>query len=374
MKRLTPGALDACVPLRVDLYDVTGRRLYIVGQIPSLDPDWPQRLATGVYLRAESAWREPPATALQCVQHAILRLEDLLTPAAVEGFGAAVLEVADWVEQAFRRDADVPLVAVLLCRGGDQNARHAVHTACVLKCLLRANGGDEALDRSLLAAALTLHLHVEYAEAGNAFARVRRRYKQDGDAALRQFGVRDTVWLDAVHRSQTLVAMAYSPPRRSAALDKQPDAVQLLALADLFCARVEDEALRLPDGSRSVLRDILIEHGAYFDVHLASLFVRTLGVYPVGTMVLLSSGEIGVVCDLSERMDAPWVCALVAPLGARLPRPTLRDSREAAYAIVESLGVTEFDREVELAAIWGEEARGYPGLACDTPCGERLPV
>jgi hypothetical protein len=208
-----------------------------------------------------------------------------------------------------------------------------------------------------MAIALTLHLP-DSMEMGHASHATQR--EADAVVALRRLGMIEQAWLTTIQQARALIANAHLPPTLRPEPAKPPEAAQLLALADLFCTRVEDETLRLPDGSRSVLRDILIEHGAHFDVRLGSLFIRALGVYPVGTVVVMSSGEIGVVSDLSDQVDAPWVCSLVGPLGAPLAAPTLRDTRDPRYAICESLGPTELVDALDLRAIWGDEAADYP--------------
>jgi hypothetical protein len=367
VRRIAQGELDARRRLAFDLYDGQGHRILNAGEIPAQHPSWTALLVRGVYCHPESIWVNTPVTSRQCVLHAILLCDRLPSYFGSGEFERRVLAIVDWLELAWSRSEDVPMVDVMLNRSGPLPARHAVHTACVLKRLLRCLGGNEAGDRPALAAALSLHLTamfdatVSKVDSAREFAALRARHHQaDLAAFLRRQGVTDACWINAAQQARQLLALAGVPPMSPPAPSQRADVAQLLAMADLFCTRSADETLRLPDGSRSVLRDILIEHGAHFDIRLASLFIRALGVYPVGTVALLSNGEIGVVCDLSEQVDAPWVCSLIAPLGAPLPEPLLRDTREPLFAICESLGPTELLNAIDLEAIWGEEAADYP--------------
>ena len=50
--------------------------------------------------------------------------------------------------------------------------------------------------------------------------------------------------------------------------------------------------------------------GTHFDPMLVKLFVEMIGLYPPGTLVLLDSGEVGVVCEppaLGQPVDRPRV-------------------------------------------------------------------
>ena len=56
--------------------------------------------------------------------------------------------------------------------------------------------------------------------------------------------------------------------------------------------------------------------GTDFDPVLVKLFVEVMGLYPVGTGVVLGSGEVGVVCkppDVGTRWDRPQVRLIVGP-------------------------------------------------------------
>lgn len=63
---------------------------------------------------------------------------------------------------------------------------------------------------------------------------------------------------------------------------------------ELTCPRTGRPAL-LPD---EAMRRILDDGGQTFDVFLAKLFANSIGCYPVGTLVELDSGEIGLVINL----------------------------------------------------------------------------
>jgi len=95
---------------------------------------------------------------------------------------------------------------------------------------------------------------------------------------------------------------------------------RIVAVADCYDAltssRVYHRVAETPDAT---LRYILERSGTIYDPILAKLFVNALGVYPVGTLCQLSSGELGVVMRSNpdpEQWERPRVKVIAAPDGA----------------------------------------------------------
>ncbi len=55
----------------------------------------------------------------------------------------------------------------------------------------------------------------------------------------------------------------------------------------------------------SILRDILFDQGHTVSQEIASLFIKELGLYPLGVVVQLISGETGVVVKAGDKADTP---------------------------------------------------------------------
>ena len=90
--------------------------------------------------------------------------------------------------------------------------------------------------------------------------------------------------------------------------------VHIIAIADVYDAmttpRVYREHTLTPD---TVLQFILRNSGQSFDPRVAKMFIRAMGIYPVGTVVQLNTGERGVVLRQNENsrlMHRPAVMLL----------------------------------------------------------------
>jgi putative nucleotidyltransferase with HDIG domain len=89
---------------------------------------------------------------------------------------------------------------------------------------------------------------------------------------------------------------------------------RIITLADFFDALVRPRVYnRFPFVSEKILGFMLERSGKDFDPILVKVFVNMIGVFPLGTLVLLNSNEMGVVVQTQEEaelIDRPKVCLL----------------------------------------------------------------
>lgn len=86
---------------------------------------------------------------------------------------------------------------------------------------------------------------------------------------------------------------------------------RIICIVDCYDALTSSRVYnRVPFPPDKALRFMLNKSGKAFDPILMKLFVNAIGVYPIGTLVLLNTKEIGVVCASNpnpERGDRPKV-------------------------------------------------------------------
>lgn len=70
---------------------------------------------------------------------------------------------------------------------------------------------------------------------------------------------------------------------------------RMAAIVDTYDAMASDRPYRRALSPSAAVRQIFEEGGALFDPQLVSGFVKTVGIYPVGTLVRLESGHLAVV-------------------------------------------------------------------------------
>lgn len=82
--------------------------------------------------------------------------------------------------------------------------------------------------------------------------------------------------------------------------DEISEAGRMAAIVDTYDAMTSNRPYRSAMSPSHALRQVYQQGGLQFDPHYVSSFVQTVGVYPVGTLVLLESGHLAVVEELHQ--------------------------------------------------------------------------
>ena len=76
------------------------------------------------------------------------------------------------------------------------------------------------------------------------------------------------------------------------------------------------------------MKTILADRGQVYDHFLAELFVNAIGIYPVGTLVELDTGEVGLVVNLPTEpvhFNRPQIKLLIDQIGQLVESPKVVD-------------------------------------------------
>lgn len=103
---------------------------------------------------------------------------------------------------------------------------------------------------------------------------------------------------------------------------------RLIAIADCYDALARPRVYRqTPFVTERILALFLQESGKQFDPTLVKVFINLIGIYPIGALVLLNTGEIGIVARIPSDpalIAFPQVCLLKRD-GARFHKGELVD-------------------------------------------------
>lgn len=95
---------------------------------------------------------------------------------------------------------------------------------------------------------------------------------------------------------------------------------RIVEIADVFDAATSDRPYKKPLTPAEVLQFIIESSGKNFDPLLVKIFIQLTGVYPVGSLVKLDTGEVGVVVEQnSNDLLRPKIKVFIGSDGARLP-------------------------------------------------------
>jgi HD-GYP domain-containing protein (c-di-GMP phosphodiesterase class II) len=112
---------------------------------------------------------------------------------------------------------------------------------------------------------------------------------------------------------------------------------RIVSVADCFDALTSKRSYRKPEERRQALAILQTGAGRAFDPRVVRTFVRLVGLFPVGSLVQLSTGEVGVVVRNHERA---------------LGRPTIRLVLDAAGNATETAEIDLSEKVREGAFRW----------------------
>lgn len=110
---------------------------------------------------------------------------------------------------------------------------------------------------------------------------------------------------------------------------------RMAAIADVYDALTSNRVYHRGKEPTEVLKKLLEWSGTHLDGDLVQLFIRALGIYPVGALVRLSGGRLAVVVEQGEDLLRPVVRMVYEPGRRRRLPPRDLDLARAGEQIVD---------------------------------------
>lgn len=223
------------------------------------------------------------------------------------------------------------------------SAKHGLLSLLLAELCARQLGWPDDWREALTRAALSMNLSISTqqdrlaTQAESPSDAQRRELVAHGDRAselLARLGVQSALWLSAVrlHHEAGPGPLSDRAPAEQLA--------RLLRRIDLFAARLSPRRSRKALSGASAARAVYLDELQQPDEAGAAL-IKTLGLYPPGSLVRLASGEVGIVFKRGHNATEPLVASLLGKSGAPLSEPVQRDTRLATQAVSASLAPHE---------------------------------
>jgi hypothetical protein len=365
---IDPAEITVGQPLSFNAYDARGHLLMRLGQVIGTEAQLEKLLEHGLFYGSEEECRGPfvpPAPSpLALVLEAREQLQALLADPVPVDFAGTLAGIAERVREACRRNPEVALASILLRPEGPYGTRHAVNAAIACQLTGTALELDAGELAATVCAALTMNigmfeLHDQLVALEGPLSDEQqaavRAHCRVGVARLREHGITSAAWLNAVRdHHERDDGSGYPGGKRGEEIGRP---ARLLALADVYCARVSGRDYRPPLQPTMALRWLFLNEGAALDERLARTFIKTLGIYPPGTGVRLRSGSIAVVVQRGAAGHQPVVASLTTHDGLRVGSPIRRRGDVEAHHVSEVVDLAALGIEAGMEALWGADAR-----------------
>jgi len=228
-----------------------------------------------------------------------------------------IVFLARLLQIAFNRNHNGSLATVFLKSRHKYSVHHAVDVAISCVCIGAELGWDDYRIERLLCAALTMNISFSrlqdamYAYDKPVDDRARSiisQHPQQSENILKESGVHDVAWLDAVlHHHERLDGSGYPSALKGASLSVE---VRILGLTDMYHAMESPRAYLAGQASSDIAQSLLVRHNTVFDREIVSLFLRIFGLYPPGTLIELNQGGVVLVKNPGKKFTTPVVCDL----------------------------------------------------------------
>jgi HD-GYP domain-containing protein (c-di-GMP phosphodiesterase class II) len=97
---------------------------------------------------------------------------------------------------------------------------------------------------------------------------------------------------------------------------------RIVSVVDAYEAMINKRPYRKPLIGYTAIKSILNDNGTHFDESILKIFLRCMGIYPIGSFVLLNNNDIGKVIDLNVSSPMrPTIQVLIDESGKRLDQP-----------------------------------------------------
>jgi HD-GYP domain-containing protein (c-di-GMP phosphodiesterase class II) len=120
---------------------------------------------------------------------------------------------------------------------------------------------------------------------------------------------------------------------------------RILSVVDAYEAMVSERPHRNSMIGYRAMRQILNDNSRRFDSEILKIFIKSMGIYPVGSYVVLNDGSVGRVVENHREIPLrPVIRILVGPTGRRIEeknRRTIDLSQEASLFIVKAVSSNE---------------------------------
>lgn len=125
-----------------------------------------------------------------------------------------------------------------------------------------------------------------------------RQHTSRSFSIIKKMGYSDKIAQTVLYHHEKWNGTGY-PSRKKAA--EIPLESRIIAVADTYVALVNSRPYRSYLIGYSAMRAILSDNGVHFDPAIIKVFLKSIGIYPIGSIVKLSDQSLGKITDINSK-------------------------------------------------------------------------
>ena len=375
-QKIDESDIEVGVPLQRPVYDSHGTLLIKVGGVIGSAQQLSILLDKEIFFVVDQDNSPGPTSAadsdvgetdvfaiLDEAKAKLTRIFDLLRQGrAHDDFVSRIKGIATSVQKACALDADAALANLQLELDASYPVVHHLQAAILCELTGKKLGVKDESRRKLVKAARTRDIDLMDIQqvldkqtiplSDKHLERI-QKHPASSTARLRELGVSDKSWLDAVeHHHERLDGSGY-PGRLAGNAIGIP--ARLLAITDIYSAMIRDRANRKAILPKEALRKLLLEHKGKIDDRLTQVLIKEIGIYPPGVIVELANKEIAVVKSRGDDGLHPHVYAFIDSAGMPLRKPYACETTAPEFQVKGLLPTADFRASIPaLRNLWVE--------------------
>lgn len=370
MQHLNERDLKVGEPIPWNVYDRNGQLLLHSGVVIDSTHQIEELKERGLFVNA-SDWESAGAVVAAKEKISSFMLLDDLHENMERLFGRISVDdtlvektmtIAKTIQQACALDEEVAIASIFVGREGRYPVVHPIQASILCEIVAKHFGRPEEERQMLIAAAITMNvsminlqtkLHAQKDPLTEAQQQELHKHPQESFELLKQKGVTDPIWLNAVLQHHERVdGSGYA---QGLSGDAIIPAARLIKLADVYCALLTGRADRPAMLQNVAMREVFLQRGKQIDPVMTDQFVKVVGMYPPGTFLRLMNGEIAMVTRRGKTSTLPFVQSVAGPRGAPLSVYIKRDCSQEKFAIREVISKEEACIKVNRHSLWGHQ-------------------
>jgi len=270
-----------------------------------------------------------------------------------------ILTLVNRLQTICDKSPDAVIAKIILDSNDNYAVKHVIHTAILCELTAKYLGWEIEEKRSLIAASLTMNLSLgllqnELIDQSEPLSIEQKQIIHDHPtesvSLLKSIGVQNLVWLEFVAKHHESPDGSGYPENLKE--DNIPLGASLIALSDVYCAKVSGRNYRKPIYANVAARDIFLGKDQYTSETLIEVFVKMLGIYPPGSLVKLKNNEMGIVVKRGERVDSPIVQILDKNKHGQVVHGVKRQTSQKNYSVSTIIPLDSSDFEIDPDSIW----------------------